>query len=290
MNRLNTLFSVFLICGPTFNQSRECSEICELMQCRARSVPSNLPSSPGSEAGSEREGDDSRKLIKRANTSNNVKVVVFCLPNTQHCPSDCSAAIGRAERAHACLEEVNCPSACLSFIKTFSSCLCSRTRPASASPQIMDASLSLSLEPPLQVLSSFGVSTVHRGNCYLRHGDPSWMGIIVSQQVTPQNLNPSLSVELSKQSHRCRCHSSCLLFLNDSRSSRTLLQNPHLGVDIGKLIDAKPMPKGRETLRCATSVGTMVGQVSFGVLADLYKRRKLYGMELLVMLIAIVGV
>jgi hypothetical protein len=126
------------------------------------------------------------------------KVMVLCLPNTQHCPSDCSAAIGRAERAHVCLEEVSCPSACLSFIKTFSSCPCSRTCPASASPQIMDASLSLSLEPPLQALPSFGVLTIHRGNCHLRHEHPSWMGIVVSQQMTPQNFNRSLWVELSK--------------------------------------------------------------------------------------------
>lgn len=97
---------------------------------------------------------DSRKLrlIKTVNTSSNVKVIVLCLPNTQHCPSDCSAAISRAERSHVCLEEVSCPSACLSFIKTFSSCPSSRIRPANASPQIMDASLPLSLEPPLQAL------------------------------------------------------------------------------------------------------------------------------------------
>jgi PHS family inorganic phosphate transporter-like MFS transporter len=51
------------------------------------------------------------------------------------------------------------------------------------------------------------------------------------------------------------------------------------------------MSYGTETLlRCATLLGAIVGQVSFGFLADLYGRRKLYGIELYIIIIAIVGI
>lgn len=51
------------------------------------------------------------------------------------------------------------------------------------------------------------------------------------------------------------------------------------------------MTPGTETLlRCATLLGAIVGQITFGFLADLYGRRKMYGVELYIMIIAIVGV
>ncbi|PVH81763.1 MFS general substrate transporter [Cadophora sp. DSE1049] len=51
------------------------------------------------------------------------------------------------------------------------------------------------------------------------------------------------------------------------------------------------MPSGEETLlRCATLIGAMVGQLAFGFLADIYGRRKMYGFELYVMIIAIIGI
>ncbi|EER37788.1 phosphate transporter [Histoplasma capsulatum H143] len=51
------------------------------------------------------------------------------------------------------------------------------------------------------------------------------------------------------------------------------------------------MPATIETaMRAATLVGTIIGQYAFGVLADLYGRRKMYGLELLVVIVATVGV
>ncbi|KLJ07552.1 hypothetical protein EMPG_16967 [Blastomyces silverae] len=51
------------------------------------------------------------------------------------------------------------------------------------------------------------------------------------------------------------------------------------------------MPARIETaMRAATLVGTIIGQYAFGVLADLYGRRKMYGLELLVVIVATVGV
>ncbi|OJD13446.1 hypothetical protein AJ78_06100 [Emergomyces pasteurianus Ep9510] len=51
------------------------------------------------------------------------------------------------------------------------------------------------------------------------------------------------------------------------------------------------MPARIETaMRAATLVGTILGQYAFGVLADLYGRRKMYGLELLVVIVATVGV
>ncbi|RPA82465.1 MFS general substrate transporter [Ascobolus immersus RN42] len=43
-------------------------------------------------------------------------------------------------------------------------------------------------------------------------------------------------------------------------------------------------------LKCATLVGTMVGQVTFGILGDFWGRRKMYGVELLVIIFATLGV
>jgi PHS family inorganic phosphate transporter-like MFS transporter len=51
------------------------------------------------------------------------------------------------------------------------------------------------------------------------------------------------------------------------------------------------MPVPLETaMRTATLAGTILGQFAFGVLADLYGRRKMYGLELLVIIVATVGV
>ncbi|KAE8441962.1 hypothetical protein EG329_004129 [Mollisiaceae sp. DMI_Dod_QoI] len=51
------------------------------------------------------------------------------------------------------------------------------------------------------------------------------------------------------------------------------------------------MAPGTETLLCcATLLGAVVGQVTFGLLADLYRRRKMYGVELYIIIIAIVGI
>jgi MFS transporter, PHS family, inorganic phosphate transporter len=51
-------------------------------------------------------------------------------------------------------------------------------------------------------------------------------------------------------------------------------QNPaHLGV----------MPGSSETaIKVATPVGTVVGQVGFGILADMFGRRRMYGIELII--------
>ncbi|KAI2057694.1 hypothetical protein LOZ43_002986 [Ophidiomyces ophidiicola] len=51
------------------------------------------------------------------------------------------------------------------------------------------------------------------------------------------------------------------------------------------------MPTSVETgMRAATLVGTILGQISCGILADLYGRRKMYGFELLVVTVATIGV
>jgi PHS family inorganic phosphate transporter-like MFS transporter len=51
------------------------------------------------------------------------------------------------------------------------------------------------------------------------------------------------------------------------------------------------MPSPIETgMRAATLIGTVIGQLGFGVLADMYGRRKMYGFELLIVAIATVGV
>lgn len=51
------------------------------------------------------------------------------------------------------------------------------------------------------------------------------------------------------------------------------------------------IPSGEETLlRAAILLGALFGQLTAGFLADLYGRRRLYGYELMVLLLAIVGV
>ena len=51
------------------------------------------------------------------------------------------------------------------------------------------------------------------------------------------------------------------------------------------------IPSEEETLlRTAILLGALVGQLTFGFLSDIYGRRKLYGYELMVLLLAIVGV
>ena len=60
-----------------------------------------------------------------------------------------------------------------------------------------------------------------------------------------------------------------------------------------KLAYYRPLeiPSGDETLlRTAILLGALVGQLTFGFLSDIYGRRKLYGYELIVLLLAIIGV
>jgi PHS family inorganic phosphate transporter-like MFS transporter len=50
------------------------------------------------------------------------------------------------------------------------------------------------------------------------------------------------------------------------------------------------LPASHETaINLATLVGTIVGQLAFGILADRYGRKKMYGFELLIVIVATVG-
>jgi PHS family inorganic phosphate transporter-like MFS transporter len=50
------------------------------------------------------------------------------------------------------------------------------------------------------------------------------------------------------------------------------------------------LPTSQETaINLATLVGTMIGQLAFGILADRYGRKKMYGLELLIVIVATVS-
>lgn len=54
--------------------------------------------------------------------------------------------------------------------------------------------------------------------------------------------------------------------------------------------DIHRMPQSARTaLTCAALVGTLVGQITFGILADRFGRRRMYGFELLLIITATVG-
>ena len=50
------------------------------------------------------------------------------------------------------------------------------------------------------------------------------------------------------------------------------------------------MPRGTSTaLLCATLAGSLIGQVAFGILGDIFGRKKMYGLLLLIILWATLG-
>jgi PHS family inorganic phosphate transporter-like MFS transporter len=49
-------------------------------------------------------------------------------------------------------------------------------------------------------------------------------------------------------------------------------------------------PAQEEVINIATLAGCIVGMVLFGILGDLYGRRKMYGIELIVLIVGTVGV
>jgi MFS transporter, PHS family, inorganic phosphate transporter len=53
--------------------------------------------------------------------------------------------------------------------------------------------------------------------------------------------------------------------------------------------DGQIPPSQELAINQATLIGTLLGQVTFGVLADRYGRKRLYGFELLVVIFATVG-
>lgn len=48
-------------------------------------------------------------------------------------------------------------------------------------------------------------------------------------------------------------------------------------------------PNSDNAIKLATSAGTVVGQVGFGILADILGRKKMYGLELIVIIFATIG-
>lgn len=48
-------------------------------------------------------------------------------------------------------------------------------------------------------------------------------------------------------------------------------------------------PNSDNAIKLATSAGTVVGQVGFGILADIFGRKKMYGLELIVIIFATIG-
>ena len=50
------------------------------------------------------------------------------------------------------------------------------------------------------------------------------------------------------------------------------------------------LPANKATaINLATLIGTLIGQISFGIFADRYGRKKMYGYELLIIIVATVG-
>ena len=49
-------------------------------------------------------------------------------------------------------------------------------------------------------------------------------------------------------------------------------------------------PAPEEVINIATLAGCIVGMILFGVLGDLYGRRKMYGIELIVLIVGTIGV
>ena len=50
------------------------------------------------------------------------------------------------------------------------------------------------------------------------------------------------------------------------------------------------MPSTLEwTLNIAVLAGTVLGQLGFGILADVYGRQRMYGLELLIIIVSVVG-
>ena len=49
-------------------------------------------------------------------------------------------------------------------------------------------------------------------------------------------------------------------------------------------------PATEEVVNIATLTGCIVGMILFGILGDMYGRRKMYGIELIVLIVGMVGV
>lgn len=53
--------------------------------------------------------------------------------------------------------------------------------------------------------------------------------------------------------------------------------------------DSDPTSSRETAINSATLAGSIIGQIVFGVLADRFGRRKMYGIELMIMVIAVLG-